>query len=142
MEKKSYHLICTISKLYKEINCLYAQALNTLNISVTEALILSNLTLDHCIYPSELVDNLSLDKSTISRFLDKLEMKQLIHRCKCGKKTKITLTDEGEKVKKKIISIWDELSIYIENLTDHSELMMTQLNGLYEKILESKKGTS
>lgn len=134
MEKKSYHLICTISKIYKEITNLYTKSLNSLNLSVTEALILSNLTKDNCIYPSELVETLCLDKSTISRFLDKLEVKKLIHRCKCGKKIKITLTDDGEIVKKEIISIWDELSIYVESITDHSELMIEQLNNLYLKM--------
>lgn len=138
MKPKSYHLICTISKIYKEICNLYAESLTSLNLSLTEALIITNLSLNNCIYPSELVEKLFLDKSTISRFLDKLELKKLIHRCKCGKKIKITLTNEGEQIKKEIIKIWDELSTYIDDISDNPELMIQQLDNLYTKILNRK----
>ncbi|RAR45643.1 MarR family winged helix-turn-helix transcriptional regulator [Paenibacillus sp. MDMC362] len=65
----------------------------------------------------ELSDKLSIAPSTSTRFIDKLEEKQLVQRKSEWKETHVFLTDEGK-------SLYQELNQYFE-----------QLNGQYVSLL-------
>lgn len=87
----------------------------------------------------ELSDKLSIAPSTSTRFIDKLEEKQLVQRKSEWKETHIFLTDEGK-------SLYQELNLYFEQLygqyvsllgKEHSE-QLTKL--LHESSEILKKG--
>lgn len=128
MENLSNNLICNISKIYRKLTNLYSNKFNKLDLTITEALIISNLEVDDYKCPSELAKIIHLDKSTISRFLDKLEYKKLISRYRCGKKQKLTLTIEGKKIQKQVIDTWKNLSDVIENQISNLDIFLTMLD--------------
>lgn len=61
------------------------------------------------ISPSEIAKEIQMTPSTITRFLDKLEVKGLVRRHSDGKSFHLYPTDEGLKLKKKLSKAWKAL---------------------------------
>lgn len=112
------------------------QRFSTMGLSSTEAFILMYLDTGDELNPSSIADELSLDRSTVTRFLDKLENRNYIQRTHKGRQVLVTLTDDGMKLQKQLKKIWSDLNqAYIDMLgEDAEERLRTLLNDDFKKI--------
>ncbi|MCF8413805.1 MAG: MarR family winged helix-turn-helix transcriptional regulator [Melioribacteraceae bacterium] len=80
------------------------------------------------ITPKRIALELKLASSTITRFLDALEKKQLIKRSVEGKNSKISITEKGNSMYETIKNAWQNLNDrYLSILGEKSAKVLTQL---------------
>ncbi|AEV96007.1 MarR family winged helix-turn-helix transcriptional regulator [Pediococcus claussenii] len=81
-----------------------------IGLSSTAAFILMKLDEDDMLNPSQIADDLSLDRSTITRFLDKLERDEMITRTPKGRSVQVQLSSAGKRLQPKLKQIWFNLN--------------------------------
>lgn len=81
-----------------------------IGLSSSSAFVLMCIADNPAINPSEIADELYLDRSTITRFLDKLEVQGFITRVSDGRSVKINVTPMGHKLIPAIANVWDDLN--------------------------------
>lgn len=86
------------------------QQFNQLGLSSTAAFILMYLDSGSEINPSAIADELSLDRSTVTRFLDKLEHSNYIIRTVNGRSVIVTLTADGKALQPRLMRMWSDLN--------------------------------
>ena len=78
-------------------------------LSSSYALVLMSVADRDTILAGEIAEEVQLTPSTVSRFLDKMEMKGLIQREQCGRNTQVMITEEGKKLIPKVKKAWKAL---------------------------------
>ncbi|MYV05685.1 MarR family winged helix-turn-helix transcriptional regulator [Furfurilactobacillus milii] len=101
-----------------------------LGLSSTAAFILMYLDTGDAINPSAIADELSLDRSTVTRFLDKLQRQGYIERTSQGRSVTVALTKAGLNLQTDLKQMWSTLNDqYIELLgADGEQTLRTLLN--------------
>lgn len=113
------------------------QQFKRVGLSPTAAFILMSLNDGDDVSPSQLADDLSLDRSTITRFLDKLEQRTLITRTANGRSVIVTLTIDGKQLQPTLKQLWADLNrSYQRLLTVGGE---AQLRGLLNTAFEDAR---
>ncbi|GEK29272.1 MarR family winged helix-turn-helix transcriptional regulator [Furfurilactobacillus siliginis] len=92
------------------------QQFNQLGLSSTAAFMLMYLDSDTDINPSAIADELSLDRSTVTRFLDKLEHAGYITRTVNGRNVTVTLTDDGKALQPRLMTMWSDLNEHYQTI--------------------------
>jgi len=78
-------------------------------LSSSYALVLMSVADSGQILPGEIAEEVQLTPSTVSRFLDKMEMKGLVKREQCGRTTNVMITEAGKKLIPKVKKAWKAL---------------------------------
>lgn len=119
-----YVYICPMQKAKnKYCNCLYYSAsalarimtkkadehFATTGLTSSYALVLMSVADQDKILAGEIAEEVQLSPSTVSRFLDKMEIKGLISREQCGRNTYVSITEEGKKLIPKVKKAWKAL---------------------------------
>lgn len=86
------------------------KAFAQVGLSPTAAFILMSLQDGDQVLPSQLAKDLFLDRSTITRFLDKLTTLELITRAQEGRHVKVTLTASGQALQPRLQQLWTALN--------------------------------
>lgn len=109
-----------------------------LGLSSTAAFILMSLEDNDALNPSEIADQLSLDRSTITRFLDKLQRDGLIIRTSEGRKVTVVLTEQGTALQPQLKQLWSQLNEAYQRVlgVDVEERIRTELNAEFDKLME------
>ncbi|MDZ7683585.1 MAG: MarR family transcriptional regulator [Fodinibius sp.] len=92
-------------KLSKEADDAFA----TVGLSHSHALILVLVEADPGIQPSSVAEQLSLQPSTITRLVQKLERRQLVERESKGRATSIVCTAKGSNIAAEVRQKWEQL---------------------------------
>ncbi|PWG00361.1 MarR family winged helix-turn-helix transcriptional regulator [Levilactobacillus bambusae] len=112
------------------------QEFKRLGLSSTSAFILMALNADDVVSPSEIADQLYLDRSTITRFLDKLERDGYLTRTADGRRVHVQLTSAGKLLQPQLKIIWSALNEAYQQLLGKpsEERIRTLLNTTYNHI--------
>lgn len=78
-------------------------------LSSSYALVLMTVADKAGISPGEIAEQLQLDPSTVTRFLDKMQMRELIKRESCGRASNVFITAKGEQLIPEIKAAWKGL---------------------------------
>ena len=78
-------------------------------LSSSYALVLMSVYDTKGISPGEIAEEVQLMPSTVTRFLDKMEMKGLIKREQCGRNMHVKITEEGKSLIPKVKKAWKAL---------------------------------
>lgn len=78
-------------------------------LSSSYALVLMSVNDTNGISSGEIAEEVQLTPSTVTRFLDKMEIKGLISREQCGRNTYVKITEEGKKLVPKVRRAWKNL---------------------------------
>lgn len=78
-------------------------------LSSSYALVLMTVADKAGISPGEIAEQLQLDPSTVTRFLDKMQMRELIRRESCGRASSVFITPKGEQLIPEIKAAWKGL---------------------------------
>ena len=119
----------------KYCNCLYHSAnafarlmtkmadeeFATTGLAPSHAFLLMTVNSKQGIQPKELSEQLQLTPSTVTRLIEKLETKGLVERKSVGKFTEVRSTAAGNKLDKKIKSVWLNLYNRYSNLLGEKE---------------------
>lgn len=103
-------------------------------LSTTAAFILMALNETDVLNPTQIADQLSLDRSTITRFLDKLERDGYLQRSQQGRSINVTLTAKGKGLQPDLAREWSILNDeYIQQLGPKVEALLREtLNDAFE----------
>jgi len=85
-----------------------------LGLTMTQAFLLMSIVREPGISAGKLSDELLLEPSTITRALDKMELKRLIYREHSGASTIVFAGPEGTKLEKDAVAAWGKIRIYYE----------------------------
>ncbi|WP_426450175.1 MarR family winged helix-turn-helix transcriptional regulator [Paenibacillus sp. S-38] len=102
-------LYFTISKLNRIITKIAEEEFARIGLSPTYAFLLMLVNSRPGITPTELSEKLFVTPSTITRFLDKLEGKGLVHRRGEGKRICVQPTEQSLEIQEKLDTAWDGL---------------------------------
>lgn len=104
-------------------------------LSSTAAFILMKLEEGDVLNPSQIADELSLDRSTITRFLDKLERDNLITRTSKGRSVQVQLSSAGRQLQPELKQIWSDLNKTYQTVLGKSfeNELRKKLNQAFEK---------
>ena len=104
-------------------------------LSSTAAFILMALSQEDSLNPTQIASQLSLDRSTITRFLDKLERDGFIRRQANGRQIDVQLTDKGQAMQPDLKREWAALNqAYLDQLGPEFEEHLRQaLNTAFDK---------
>lgn len=86
------------------------QTFKRIGLSSTAAFILMYLGAEDQLNPSAIAEELSLDRSTVTRFLDKLETQGYLNRVSDGRTVNITLTQQGLETQDQLKKLWAQLN--------------------------------
>lgn len=104
-------LYFTSGSLFRRMERMAAAIFSEIELAPIHAFVLMALaeSKEETLTPSELADVLELDRSTVTRHLDALEKRGLIHKKKAGKLVHVTLAKSGKQLLPKIEKAWDDL---------------------------------
>ena len=102
-------LYFTAGRLSRVINKYAEEEFQIIGLSPTYALLLMIVNDRKEISPTELSEKLHISPSTTTRFLDKLESKELIRRTFSGRNALITATEKSNQLQPQIEKAWDNL---------------------------------
>lgn len=110
-------------------------------LSSTAAFILIALSQEDSLNPTQIAQQLSLDRSTITRFLDKLERDGYIVRQANGRQMDVQLTAQGLKLQPDLKREWAALNqAYLDQLgPDFEERLRQSMNDAFEKYQTQNK---
>lgn len=114
-------LFFSSAKLARVFGKIADDAFSKTGLSPSHALILYIVNQKGCIHPKEVGEQLYLTPSTITRFVDKLERKQLISRQTNGKNVYICTTAKGLLLQSEIIIAWNDLHARYEDVLTEEE---------------------
>lgn len=83
----------------------------------------------------EIAEKMNLDPSTITRFISKLQKKELVEKKRTGRQVSITLTKDGEKLAKKVEKAYRKAESELEKKLGEQFLDTTEkllLHGINE----------
>jgi len=128
-------LYFTSNKLSRMIGKMADQEFKITGLSPTYAFLLSIVNKKEGIVQKEIGEILHMSSSTITRFIDKLENKDLLKRVKKGKNSLIYLTEKGKKKQVKIDKAWENLHQRYEKIIGHKEPEIVEnINEISNKI--------
>lgn len=110
-----------------------------MGLSSTAAFILMGLEDGDVLYPSQLATELSLDRSTITRFLDKLQRDGLIERTMVGRSVEVRLSPAGRQLQPELMQTWSDLNKHYQDLfgVEEEATLRGHLNEQFEAHHES-----
>jgi len=114
-------LYFTSNKLSRMIGKMAEQEFKITRLSPTYAFLLSIVNKKEGIVQKEIGEILHMSSSTITRFIDKLENKNLLKRVKKGKNSLIYLTEKGKQKQAEIDQAWDNLHQRYEKIIGPKE---------------------
>ncbi|QXW84022.1 MarR family winged helix-turn-helix transcriptional regulator [Bacillus sp. LJBS17] len=118
-------LFFTVKKLDRILDKVAEEAFKTTGLSPTYGFIILAVNENSGIAQKELAELLHTAPSTIARFVQKLEQKNLVYNEQSGRSTLTYLTDEGGALAKRVKESWDHLhNIFSDVLgeKEHDEL--------------------
>ena len=110
-------------------------AFSSFGLSTSHALILLMISDEPEIQPSSLADNLNLKPSTITRLVQKLEIRDLVTRESEGRSTLIACTKKGSELANEIDSVWSDLQDDLKN--DLGERYLEVLSEMISNAMET-----
>ncbi|MCA1055876.1 MarR family transcriptional regulator [Rossellomorea aquimaris] len=121
-------LYFTASRFARNITKLAEQYLDAGDLAPSYFYMLMVIHFNPEITQKELCHKLSIAPSTSTRFIDKLEKKQLVSKRMSGKQTFISLTEEGEEVYRQFrVSIKDLFDDYSQTLGKEFSLDLSRM---------------
>ncbi|QJW88617.1 winged helix-turn-helix transcriptional regulator [Spirosoma taeanense] len=102
-------LLFSANALARAITLIGDSEFGRFGLSYSHAYLLCEVVDQPGISPTQLSDTLYLTPSTITRLVEKLELKKLVRRESEGKKTLIFPTDEGEAIRPAIAEAWNRV---------------------------------
>jgi len=102
-------LYFNINALTRKINKIWDQAFSELGLSPAHAYLLRLVLASPAISQKEIADELKLEKSTVTRFVDNLQERGYLKRIKSGREQIIQPTAAAKKLEKKLNTKGDEL---------------------------------
>jgi len=129
-------LFFSSTKLARAFKKIADDAFAKTGLSPSHAFLLNLVNSRGEIHQKEVGELLHLTPSTITRFVEKLERKQLISRKSEGKNVFISKTEKGMAMQPEIVKAWDELhACYQDILTEkETEAFIVLTNKLLNKL--------
>lgn len=128
-------LYFTSNKLSRMIGKMAEQEFKITGLSPTYAFLLSIVNKKEGLVQKEIGEILHMSSSTITRFIDKLENKDLLKRVKKGKNSLIYLTEKGKEKQIEIDQAWENLHQRYEKILGPKECeMVKNINMISNKI--------
>ena len=105
-------------------------------LSSSYALVLMTINDNNGLGPSEIAEEVQLTPSTVTRFLDKMEIKGLISREQCGRNCSVSITEKGKELIPLVQKSWKSLyQDYTETIGKDATLILnTSINSAMEKL--------
>lgn len=103
-------LYFSTNRLTRAMNKLAEEEFSKAGVAPTYAFLLILVHQQPGITPSELAENLHMAPSTITRFVDKLIVKNLVTKQSEGKNSYIYLTDKGKDIQEQLNGHWKNLN--------------------------------
>ncbi|GAB4028669.1 hypothetical protein GCM10028809_16860 [Spirosoma gilvum] len=120
-------LLFSANALARAITAIGDEEFGRFGLCYSHAYMLCEVVAQPGVTPSELSETLCLTPSTITRLVEKLELKRLVRRESEGKKTLIYPTEEGEAIQPDISAAWDRVSErYSQVLGEANVCQLTQ----------------
>lgn len=134
-------LFFSSAKLARLLGKIADDAFQKLGLSPSHALLLYAVNQRNGIYQKQIGELLHLMPSTITRFIEKLEAKELICRTNEGKNVYLTPTEKGLLMQPEIVEAWNNLhDSYADVLTPgECNQFIAICNKLMEKLDDHKK---
>lgn len=127
-------LYFNINAITRRINKIWDQAFSDLDFSPAHAYLLRLVLESPAISQKSIADELKLEKSTVTRFIDNLETRGFLKRIKSGREQLIYPTASAKKLEKQLNEKGEQL--YKKML---KTIGRTELTNLVEKLKESEK---
>ncbi|MBD2756875.1 MarR family winged helix-turn-helix transcriptional regulator [Spirosoma validum] len=120
-------LLFSANALARAITAIGDEEFGRFGLCYSHAYLLCEVVAQPGISPSQLSETLYLTPSTITRLVEKLELKRLVRRESEGKKTLIFPTPEGEALQPEVSKAWDQVGArYSQILGDTNVCQLTQ----------------
>ena len=117
-------LYFTISKLYRIMSRIAEDSFAKLDMCSTHGYLLVLLQEDEeGLTVGKISETLAIAPSTVTRFLDKLEVRGYVERIKTGKQSIAKITAEGKKVMSQVYTCWNEVFKKIEYLVNDDKYL-------------------
>lgn len=121
-------LYFTTAELFRTISKMAEESFGPTGLSPSYAFLLMEIKRNEGITPKELSRAVHIAPSTVTRLLDKLEVKKLILRESEGKHCLVSLTEKGESIQEEIRRSWKDLYIrYCDILGEEEALKLTEM---------------
>lgn len=129
-------LFCSCTKLARSLGKIAEEAFQTLGLSPSCALLLYVVNQRDGVCQKEIGEVLHLMPSTVTRFVEKLELKKLVCRKGEGKNFPLYATEKGAQMQPEIIRAWGHLhDRYADVLTpEERSQFITTCNKLMEHL--------
>jgi DNA-binding MarR family transcriptional regulator len=115
-------LYFNVNSLARKVNAIWEQAFAEFDLSPSHAYLL-RLVLDNPgMTQNWICEELNLEKSTVTRFINVLEKKELLARHRAGREVQVVPTTKAKKIKQKLNSKGDELYKQMLETLGKSEL--------------------
>lgn len=115
--------------LVRRINKRWEMAYEKTGLSPSHAYLLRLVLEKKELSQKQITEELQLEKSTVTRFIDVLTQKKLLKRMKRGREQMVSATDQGKKLKAQLNRIGDKLYADLQ-----TELGSSELKELVDKI--------
>lgn len=122
-------LFFNTNALVRRINKRWEEAYEKTGLSPSHAYLLRLVLEKKELSQKQIAEELQLEKSTVTRFIDVLTEKKLLKRMKRGREQMISATDQGKKLKTQLNRIGDKLYADLQ-----AEFGSAELKELVEKI--------
>lgn len=134
-------LFCSCAKLARSLGKLADESFQKLGLSPSHALLLYVVNQRNGICQKEAGELLHLMPSTVTRFVEKLEIKRLVDRKGDGKNVLVYPTEAGVRMQPDILHAWNHLhGMYADVLTPEEHGQFIAICNKLMHHLESRKG--
>jgi DNA-binding MarR family transcriptional regulator len=118
-------LYFNVNALARKVNAIWDQAFAEFELSPAHAYLLRLVLESPGITQTRIADELNLEKSTVTRFINALEDRRLLKRSRTGRETMVNPTAQAKKIQKQLNQTGEQL--YQRMLASVGKTELTQL---------------